>query len=51
MIEGDILYCEDIVDFLGKLTDNEKKYFCQKDMAEIYAGLIKGIMWVDIYRK
>ncbi|SHM78165.1 hypothetical protein SAMN05660826_01944 [Caldanaerovirga acetigignens] len=51
MIEGDILYCEDIVDFLRKLTDSEKKYFCQKDMAEIYADLIKEIMWVDIYRK
>ncbi|MDN5332157.1 MAG: hypothetical protein PWP45_1382 [Tepidanaerobacteraceae bacterium] len=48
MIENGLLYCEDIMDFLGKLAESEKVYFCQKDMAEIYAGLIKELMWVDI---
>ncbi|MCG0276711.1 MAG: hypothetical protein L5655_11280 [Thermosediminibacteraceae bacterium] len=51
MTENNSLNCEDVMAFLEKFIKSENVNLYQRDMAEIYAGLVKDLIWVDINRK
>ncbi|TYP48171.1 hypothetical protein [Thermosediminibacter litoriperuensis] len=51
MAENYSLNYEDVMAFFEKLINSENVNLYQRDMAEIYAGLVKDLIWVDISRK